>query len=280
MDFNSILNVWYVDDCLRFGSIDGEIINPDDYHKIKKISIHGSSIPNGLDNLERLWIKCGGLFGNKLDYIPPYLVNLIQLECTYSNIKNIPETLINLRILNCSNNWLLENLPPSLTNLTHLYCEYTDISDIPETYTNLEFLNCQFNKVSALPKTLKKLNTLNTQYIKHIPSSLTSLKYLGINTDTTIPNTLINIETILYHDIYRDNLIDNVKVIKSNLHPQLISITHVGALYGEVEFKTPHKDALIKFMRVCKRRIYFNLLNQAVEMDYYLTKNIVSYMYD
>ena len=126
---------------------------------------------------------------NKYIYIPKYLINLkkLSLICCY-NIKEIPNTLINLEYIN-------------------LYLVDKFNGYISKNFKNLKeiYLNCIKNKV-IISKDLINLEVLNLENvnIKKIPNTLINLKKLKLNfckNIKEIPKTYINLENIIYSNL-------------------------------------------------------------------------------
>jgi len=108
-------------------------------------------------------LKILNCIGAELKYIPSTLVNLISLDCSCNQIIEIPDTLVNLTYLDCSNNQIVE-IPDTLINLTFLDCSNNQIVEIPDTLINLTFLDCSDNQISEIPDTLVNLTYLNCSY--------------------------------------------------------------------------------------------------------------------
>lgn len=77
---------------------------------------------------------------NKIQVLPD-LRNLRILECSGSNIEYIPDTLIHLERLYCSDNHQLKHVP-SLKNLRILFCDGCPLLIKLEKLPKLEKLNC------------------------------------------------------------------------------------------------------------------------------------------
>jgi hypothetical protein len=80
---------------------------------------------------------------------------LRKILCNYNNLTElrIPDTLINLQVLNCWNNNLTElHIPNTLINLQGIKCCYNNITDlcIPDTLINLQSINCYDNNITEL----------------------------------------------------------------------------------------------------------------------------------
>lgn len=161
--------------------------------------------------------------------LPYSLKNIIHLMiCEVPNITYLPP-IYNLQVLKLMM-VKINKLPTEYTNLKSLYIQDTRISHIPKEYINLESLelnNSPVLKLHYYPK-LKKLLTFRTQ-ITHIPEPygntleelnislsknypdevhidvlppyLTKLKtlYASLSVITKIPETYINLKTLIIH---------------------------------------------------------------------------------
>ena len=59
----------------------------------------------------------------------------------------------NLKRLNCSDTQITE-IPKELTNLQKLDCQFTQITEIPNRLTNLQILDCSGTQITKIPKEL------------------------------------------------------------------------------------------------------------------------------
>jgi len=140
------------------------IEEPHDCSKITKINISSKRLTEIPD-----WIsKCN---------------NLIELYCSYNQIKHIPNTLPNsLQIFECAYNQITQ-IPDTLpVSLREFYCSFNEITQIPDTLPNYlqEFL-CSYNQITQIPDTLpnslQKFLCFSSQ-ITHIPLSIVQLQNL------------------------------------------------------------------------------------------------------
>jgi hypothetical protein len=145
------------------------------------------------------------IFGTEVINIPDVLVNLKILLCfDCPNIKNIPNTLIKLELLRCGECPMLTSIPNTLINLTEFSCPMCPLlTNIPDTFVNLTKLDCgNCPKLVEIPHTLinlKKLDCHNCPKLKNIPETLINLTDLDCGNCpklTTIPNTLINLQSL------------------------------------------------------------------------------------
>jgi hypothetical protein len=79
----------------------------------------------------------------ELAVIPIELVNLKNLRCVYSKVREIPKELINLETLDCSRSSLFnyDGIPKELVNLKIIDCSHTCIITIP-LIKSLERITC------------------------------------------------------------------------------------------------------------------------------------------
>jgi len=135
-------------------------------------------IPEVLFNIETLssyWRRLGSLEcnGNNLRELPNSIVNLValkELNCAHNQIQKLPGTigsLVTLESLICSHNQL-KNLPDTIGNLVALWeleCANNQLEYLPETIGNLKALRCltcRDNELRKLPDTIGNLFKLHT----------------------------------------------------------------------------------------------------------------------
>jgi len=109
--------------------------------------------------------------------------NIEKIICC-QNVKKIPKTLINIKILFFS--YLkIKKIPKELVNLKKLYISYSEIKTIPKELVNLTELFILRSKIKKIPKTLvnlRELNIYNTN-VKFIPENL---KVITLRTEKNI----------------------------------------------------------------------------------------------
>lgn len=97
------------------------------------------------------------------------LKSLYYLKIENSNLLNIPNTYINLKILELDNINNLKELPDTLINLERLTIKNCkNLNYLPETLINLKYLT---------------LNVLSKLKIKYIPKTYTNLEYFNFSCD-------------------------------------------------------------------------------------------------
>ena len=131
----------------------------------------------GYKNIKKLHIY----FFTDVKQVPKELINLRELNCIYSEIKYIPKELINLKKLYCAHTKIKE-IPKTLKKLRKLSCSYTKIKEIPKTLINLKILYCSYTKIKEIPKELINLQELYCCFgtkIKVIPKELVNLKKIN-----------------------------------------------------------------------------------------------------
>lgn len=122
-------------------------------------------IPDSMINtLKELSIYNDGDFEEDITIIPDKFINLETLYVNkYLNfsknlgIISIPNTFINLRRLDVSNNKCLTELPDTLVNLEFLHCRNTPLFELSKTYEKLKNLDCSETRIIELPDTYKNL---------------------------------------------------------------------------------------------------------------------------
>lgn len=148
----------------------------DDYERV--ISLHTFiSIASGLFvNLNHLDIS----YSNS-SHIPE-LPQLRTLNCSYTKVSKLPETLINLETLICASSRVMY-VPTTYTNLRHLDIYETFVIELPKEYTLLERLCCAFSLVFEIPPTYTGLTYLNCEFsmVNQIPPSLINLRTIKLN---------------------------------------------------------------------------------------------------
>ena len=152
--------------------------------------------------------------------IPPNLINLVHLDCSYTGVDEIPTELVNLRILNCSythvhtipdnfinlvklitTNSLIKKIPDSFDKLEVLECKYnSNIMTISEKFINLTYLECSYTGILELPDTLVNLETLIIEGtgIQKIPCTIFKLHTLHCDNSHIfkISSNLINLKNL------------------------------------------------------------------------------------
>jgi uncharacterized repeat protein (TIGR01451 family) len=136
--------------------------------------------PNFVTKLQQLFPSC--MNGNQMDTTCAGIVNATSLNVQGSNISNISgvEYFVNLEILNCSYNQLINSLPNLPSLLIDLKCNNNQLTSLPALPNNLTTFDCYDNQLSSLP---------------NLPNSLISLN-CGINQLNSLPalpNSLINL---------------------------------------------------------------------------------------
>jgi len=122
----------------------------------------------------------------------PYFSKIERLELGYSELNEIPKSILNLTTLvllkvNLNN---IEVIPPEIQNLkqlSYLDLSYNNIKELPKELFNLKnltILNLSNNKLKYIPpdiQNLSNLNQLDLLYndIKELPSEIYNLKNLN-----------------------------------------------------------------------------------------------------
>jgi Leucine-rich repeat (LRR) protein len=122
------------------------------------------------ENLQ--WLNCGFTGVSEIPLYP----QLTELDCTGTNVHDLPCGMTDLECLECSDTHISE-LPKDLTSLYILNAANTFISEIPRELTNLYKVDISDTLVTEIPKELTGLDSLtcfNTKVTK-IPSEI----YLG-----------------------------------------------------------------------------------------------------
>ena len=184
-------------------SVDSKIrVLPETLSKLKSLrslNIHGLDIDRLCDLPELTYLSCARTY---ITHIPETFVELKVLDCSDCSVMEvIPDTLTKLEVLHITLCPLIRNIPNTLTKLIRLDCSFTRISEIPAEFVNLEELNCN-----------------DCNLIRFLPNTLTQLKFLYCN-DTEIseiPAEFINLETIhcSHTNIQYINITNMVKLTK------------------------------------------------------------------
>lgn len=146
-------------------------MEPDDYDRVTSLSTFLSMSAGLFINLVYLDISY-----STSSYIPQ-LTQLRTLNCSYTKVQQLPESLVNLETLIACESWIVE-LPPTYVNLRHLDIYSTFIFELPEEYTRLERLCCSYTLVFELPRTYTRLSYLDHSFsiVNEIPETLVNLR--------------------------------------------------------------------------------------------------------
>ena len=101
-------------------------------------------------------------------------LNLQVLNCSNNQLMELPTLPANLQVLNCSNNQLL-SLPPLLPSLSSLFCGQNKLEKLPTLPSALQYINCNYNKI----KDLAALDA-NLQYLSCEGNDLVNLPDLPL----------------------------------------------------------------------------------------------------
>ncbi len=125
--------------------------------------------------------------------IPNTLINLKNLNCGYTQIKELPNTLISLEVLQCDYTEL-RKIPNTFVNLISLWCGYTLIREIPEEFVKLRLFRCSYTYLTKIPNisTLNNISCVDT-LVKFIPEVCKNLRDLAIENDNILvsPDTFV-----------------------------------------------------------------------------------------
>jgi len=152
-------------------------------------------IPPKLINLIHLDCSYTGV-----EEIPTELVNLIHLDCSYTHVKIIPDNFINLKKLITTNSYITK-IPDSFVKLEELECKFnSSITTISEKFSNLKSLECPYTGIYEIPNTLVNLESLNIAgtHIKKIPRTIINLHTLHCDSSSIfkISSNLINLKNL------------------------------------------------------------------------------------
>ena len=105
----------------------------------------------------------------------------------------MPDTLINLNILDCSIT-RVNKIPNTYLKLERLSCANSNVKMIPECFINLIYLNCNFTYVNSISPNFLNLKILKVKYTNKIKLSYkyTKLIQLEINTNNYYNSTCQN----------------------------------------------------------------------------------------
>jgi len=141
-------------------------------------------LPNNIKRLD--------LSGHGLNHIPDLsrFTNLIELNCSCNQLKELPRYSDTVEILKCDTNKLkkLHNLNH---NLKELFCDNNHLTELPEFNQNLEKLSCFNNYLTSIPVLNQKLQHLDCSCnrITKLPPLHSNLNrlYCGDNLLTSLP---------------------------------------------------------------------------------------------
>jgi Leucine-rich repeat (LRR) protein len=115
-------------------------------------------------------------------------LNIVEIDCTYNNIKKIPKEinqLTNLLFFDCSHNSIthLPNEVCQIIKLQSFHCSNNNIKQIPKEInqlTNLLFFDCSHNSITHIPKEICQIVNLlifncSHNNIKYIPKEIGQL---------------------------------------------------------------------------------------------------------
>lgn len=109
------------------------------------------NIPDTLINLEELILYKNDSHKYFKDYfIPDSLTKLKILNCEHQNIDSIPNTLINLIEINCSNNKKLKEISNNLINLKKIICDNTQVIVNNKDLLLLQCNGSQINNLNSI----------------------------------------------------------------------------------------------------------------------------------
>lgn len=81
----------------------------------------------------------------------PLYPNVQKLDCSFNNLKTLPDGMKNLEELKCSETHL-KALPKGMIRLKKLECNGNELKELPNDMVTLKELNCYNNKVEKLPE--------------------------------------------------------------------------------------------------------------------------------
>ena len=145
--------------------------------------------------------------------------NLKKFNCSYYNLKKLPELPSLLTYLDCSDNILTE-LPELPSSLIKLLCNNNNLTKLPGLPKSLTHLICHNNNLTKLPILPNSLRQLNCYYnnltiLPDLPNSLILfLKHPNVNelgkdiktiNETNSKNRAIKIKTLLDRNLLLEN---------------------------------------------------------------------------
>jgi len=242
-----------------------------DADKLKKLSCKFCSdnthILNECINLKELYLEAC-----RID-IPYHLVNIVELTLFDEYLKEIPDTLINLKKLSLDRCCNLKSIPNTLINLETLILEVKSDYEIPNNlkiktlelkYINqTKFINCNMEELKTL--------IINSCNFDTIPSNLINLEILNIrdcNNIKYIPNTLINLQSLI---IYSCSYIQTIPETLINLREIDMKIdiyfNVVFKLYNDKEEKKIINDVFYLPITNCKKLELIKIKNN-INIEY------------
>ena len=85
-----------------------------------------------------------------LDSIGQLPNTLTYFDCSYNQLKKLPNLPLHLDQLLCSSN-VIEYIPYLPKQLTHIDCSFNQLTELPELPNSLDIINCSYNYIRELP---------------------------------------------------------------------------------------------------------------------------------
>lgn len=123
---------------------------------------------------------------------------LMSLRGAQANSVRLPNNLLNLKKLNCSNNELT-SLPGAMTNLESLNCSNNNLTSIPNGMTNLEYINCSNNNLTSLREAQASFSRLHGAHKNELLRNfMTNVEFLDCSNNklTSISNGMTNLKEL------------------------------------------------------------------------------------
>ena len=121
------------------------------------------------------------IYKHIIDFSNTSFTNLVSLDCSHSNVLEIPSKYTRLRYLDVSNCPLIRYIPSEFIRLEKLFISMTNISKLPNTLTLLTELDCSYTKIAEIPSTFINLIKINILGTSIRTNKLKTMEYRDVN---------------------------------------------------------------------------------------------------
>jgi hypothetical protein len=159
-------------------------------------------------------------YNHKVKYNKNIFDNLLHLNCSNTNIQELPIPLDNLKYLDISNTLITKLQYRSLLKLEILISNDNLLQEINKSLINIKMLSIDNNhNITKIPSNLLNLDHLsinNTTHITKLSKKLKNIKYLSCE------NSNLKAIPIVYFKLYYLNIINTNIIYNKNIHNGLI----------------------------------------------------------
>lgn len=220
------------------------IVIPSTLTKLKYLSCGDTDvdIPDELTQLCYINVLSNVTNGNYI--LPETCIDVTHINISQTSVSIIPDTFINLKILDCSFNFKIMNISNTFTQLTHLDICETNIEHLPDTLVNLTHLKAQYSKILSVPKTFTKLTHLDIRgtHVTKLHDTYPLLKYLDISI-TYITELPVNMSLLEYLDIKHTSIsgLPKSSIQIKYLYCHKTPIAYIPSTYTDLEILVCNK---------------------------------------